>query len=80
MRDPGGIEVGAPTLFGVPGELKIVPLTRHPDRDEPEPGPGIQPSAQHADVGLVAACWQKGEADSGGQQHSAGVVHRYSTI
>ena len=68
----------APALLGVPGELQVVPLARHPDRDEPEPGPGVEPAAQHPDFGLIAACRKQREANSGGEQGAAAVVHRYS--
>ena len=51
MRDAGRVEVGAPSLLGIPSELEVVALPPHPDCDGSDAGPGVEPAAERAQLG-----------------------------
>ena len=50
--------------FRRPRELEIVALTRHPHRDVPDPGPGVQPRAESVEGAVIRGHRAPGEADS----------------
>ena len=61
VRDRGRVEVRPPALLGVPGELEVVPLTRHPGRDGADAAPGVEPGSEDMDLWRVSLHPREGE-------------------
>jgi hypothetical protein len=53
MLHPGGVERHSPAALVISGELEIVGLARHADRDPTDAGPGVEPGPQRPE-GAVA--------------------------
>ncbi len=70
MLHAARVEDGSPAPFVVPRELEIVALVRHADRDPPDTGPGVQPSADGVKGPIIRGEREPGESEGCPQELS----------
>src|SRR5207253_2813671 len=77
----GRVEGGAPALLVIAGELEVVALAGHPDRDPADTGPGIEPGAQtmEPEPAVIGRHRKAGEAE-GGEEEAAALVEHGDTL